>query len=147
MGPICGPRVVEPAWTKCHHICENLHAAIAKRQRLVVHPHRAVLQRAHDVVGRVQQLVEVSNEVPAQAGRGGDDHLQRRVTRTYAHAGQTGVHTAQPSYTATMLLATPRLRLWWACMPVCVSGLSASLKARKRSRTSFMLSAPLESTT
>src|SRR5690554_5486366 len=54
---------------------------------------------------------------------------------------------SQPSSTATMELATPSARLWWAWMPVSVSGFRTSLSARKRSRMSFMFMAPPESTT
>ena len=49
--------------------------------------------------------------------------------------------------TATSELGTPRLRVWCACIPVCVSGFRVSLSALKRARTSFIFSAPPESTT
>ncbi|MNR48175.1 hypothetical protein D3C85_1673800 [compost metagenome] len=52
---------------------------------------------------------------------------------------------SQPSSTAVIELATPRLRLWWACMPVWVCGSSTALKARMRSRMSCMFIAPPES--
>ncbi|MNH20356.1 hypothetical protein D3C79_801200 [compost metagenome] len=54
---------------------------------------------------------------------------------------------SQPCSRATRLLATPRLRLWWACMPVCVAGSSTSFMALKRSAMSHMFIAPPESTT
>jgi site-specific recombinase XerD len=55
---------------------------------LAVHPHRAVLQRAHEVVGGIHQLVEVAAVVPAHAVGSGDEDLQRGIARARAHAGR-----------------------------------------------------------
>ena len=71
----------------------GVHAGIAQRQRFAVHPHRAVLQRTHQIVGGVHQRIQIGAVLPAKLIRRGDKHLQRRVACACAHTGQTGIDT------------------------------------------------------
>jgi len=60
--------------------------------------------------------------VPAQLLGSGDEHLQWCVACTGPHSSQTGVNAITTLTTATMELATPKLRLWWAWIPVFAWG-------------------------
>src|SRR5690554_4105568 len=69
----------------------GVHAGIAQGQGFTVHTHRAVLQRAHDVVSGVHQGVHVGAVVPAHFVEGGNAHFQWGVAGTGTHAGEAGV--------------------------------------------------------
>ncbi|MNN68334.1 hypothetical protein D3C81_1840340 [compost metagenome] len=69
----------------------RIDTRITQRQGFTIDPYRAILQRADDVVGGIEQGVEVGAVIPAQALGGGNEHLQRCVTRPRAHAGEAGV--------------------------------------------------------
>ena len=64
---------------------------ITQAEGFAINSHRTVLQRPDDIVGGVHQRVEIGAMVPAEALRGGDEHLQRRVAGASAHSSQRGV--------------------------------------------------------
>ena len=126
----------------------RIDAGIAEREGLAVDAHRAVLQRADDVVGRVHEHAQVCRPCSMPMRSAAAMNTSSGALPAPAPMPARDASTrSQPSCTATMELATPSDRLWCACMPVSVCGLSTALNARKRSRTSSIESAPPESTT
>src|SRR5690554_3535316 len=71
----------------------GVHAGIAQGQGFTVHTHRAVLQRAHDVVSGVHQGVQVGAMFPTLLVEGGNAHFQRGVTGTGTLPCQRGIDT------------------------------------------------------
>src|SRR5690554_1138853 len=71
----------------------GVHAGIAQGQGFTVHTHRAVLQRAHDVVSGVHQGVQVGAMFPTLLVEGGNAHFQRRVAGTGTLPCQRGINT------------------------------------------------------
>ncbi|OKH64298.1 hypothetical protein EB73_24590 [Mycobacterium sp. SWH-M3] len=66
----------------------RIHPGIAQREGLAIHPHRALVQRAHQVVGRVHQGEQIAPVQPAVEFGHRDERLQRAVARPGAQPGQ-----------------------------------------------------------
>ncbi len=86
-------------------------SGVAQRQRFAVDTHRAILQRPHQLIGRVHQGVEIGAMLPAELVGGGNKHLQRRIARPAPIPARLASMRSHPSSTATIEFATPRLRL------------------------------------
>jgi hypothetical protein len=69
----------------------GVDARVAERQGLAVDPHRPVVQRADQVLGRVLEREQVAAVLPALKGGGSDERLKRAVARPGAVARQRRV--------------------------------------------------------
>src|SRR3546814_7006886 len=69
----------------------GIDPGIAKRQRLAIDAHRAVLQGPHQFLGGVHQREQVAAMVPAMHIGRRDEDLKRRVARPCAHTGEARV--------------------------------------------------------
>jgi hypothetical protein len=69
----------------------GVDARVAERQGLAVDPHRPVVQRADQVLGRVLEGEQVAAVLPALQGGGGDERLERAVARPRPVARQRRV--------------------------------------------------------
>ena len=76
----------------------GVDSGVAQRQRFAVDTHRAILQRPHQLIGRVHQGVEIGAMLPAELVGGGNKHLQRRIARPRPHPGQAGVNAIAPLF-------------------------------------------------
>jgi len=65
---------------------------VTQRQRFAVDPHRTILQRTHQIIGRRHQLLQIAAMLPAQTIEHRNEHFQRRIAGTGAHAGERSIH-------------------------------------------------------
>jgi hypothetical protein len=74
----------------------GVDARVANSEGLAVDPHRPVVQRPDQVLGRVLEGEQVAAVLPALQGGGGDERLEGAVARPGAVARQRGVDPGDP---------------------------------------------------
>jgi hypothetical protein len=69
----------------------RVNPGIAQCKRLAIDPERPILQRTHNVIGRVHQTIQIATVLPALAHGSGNKHFERRVARARSHSCETRI--------------------------------------------------------
>ena len=76
----------------------RVHARVPERQRLSIHPDRAILQRTDEFFGGVHQHVDITVVFPAEQVGNRYERFDRSVSSASAHTCERCVHSVAPFF-------------------------------------------------